>query len=172
MNRHSHIRGLLLAFCAATIFPLVANGWEVKVQDVDRRMKEAKRRWSEANGNRAVQAILRDAKQVKKPGWVQRIPAGSASIYWSETYGGKTYHFSASYAKSVKNLNNPGLFFAAAQNAALSELAKVLGTSNTSTEDMAPFPSSRIQDVVWGTVAIDWYASKDGTLYALLVAPR
>ncbi|MDD5628029.1 MAG: hypothetical protein PHU21_03125 [Elusimicrobia bacterium] len=153
-------RVALAALAAALLGPPRAGAWEVKVQDVDRRIQEVQGRWKDAQGKPVLRSILRGARRGPRPGWARKVRRASDPVCWSESYAGKTYYFAVGLVERVKD---PYLRLTTAQDRARAGLLELLGGHKT--------PGGAEGEVA-GAVPIDWYGTKNGSLYALLVVVR
>ncbi|MBI5240555.1 MAG: hypothetical protein HY926_08790 [Elusimicrobia bacterium] len=138
--------------CAVLVFPALSGAWEVKVEETDRRIQQAQSGWKTPKGEPVLRAVLRGAKQGKKPGWARKVSRAAPKAAWSESFNGKTYFFGAGLVEKVKD---PALRVSTAQDRARAGLAGILGEPG-----------------VAGAIPIDWYGDKKGALYALLVLVR
>ena len=149
------MRGILLLVLAA-LAVVPAGAWEARVSDVDRRLREVQ-------SLSGLRDILRNARQQRKPGWARRIKRADQPVYWTESAGGKTYHFGVGMVRGVKD---PGLRLSAAQDRARASLAHALGSVAASSGTVSA------EAELSGSIPIDWYSDRTGALYALVVVVR
>jgi hypothetical protein len=162
MRGNDRIRRILFTctLVAAVLLPAPGAAWEVKVEDVGRRIQEVQGRWKDAKGEPVLKSILGRGKRGKKPGWAKKVRAASDQVCWSESYGGKTYYFGVGLAEKIRD---PFLRMTAAQDRARASLVELLGAVKT---------AAGVEGSVAGAIPIDWYPAKGNSLYALLVVVR
>ncbi len=129
---------VLVAVLLGAAVPVPARAWEAKASGVAERLSRPR--------------TPADARQRKKPGWAKRVSAPEEKVFWSETFGGRTYSFGAGLARGI---DNPGLRATAAGDRAR---ASLLGAETSG--------------VLEGSEILDWYLDRRGDMYALAVLVR
>ncbi|MCM2304415.1 MAG: hypothetical protein NDJ72_06910 [Elusimicrobia bacterium] len=121
-----------------TCSPLPARAWEAKAAKVAERLSRPR--------------VPPSSPRWRKPGWAKKIKAPEDKVFWTESFGGRTYVFGVGL---VRGVDNPALRASAAADRARESLLE-----------------GREGALLEGADILDWHLDRRGGLYALAVLVR